>query len=380
MYVKLNYDRPKRVFLNILFIILLLSLHCNAGLEFEVEVFKEYNNLFSQKTNWIGADGDYSVAINDNVTLWLYGDTFIGDIQDGKRINSIIVNNSIALQYGKDPKTATVKFFYGKTKDGKPDAFIKPANGKGWFWPYHGVMIKKGLYLFLMQIERTDEESVFGFKYTGSSIGYVSNISESPALWKIKQFTIPWCYGSSTGSLLFGSALLHDKNFIYIYGVSEEGKEASRQKYMILARVPEESISDFGKWRFFTQKGWEQDFRKALRLLSGIANEYSVSYQPLLQEYILVYTENGMSKNIVARLSKNPYGPWSKPVTLYQCPEVNWGKNILCYAAKAHPALSETSSSLIITYITNAMDLNLLYKDARLYFPRFLKVLFKRHN
>ena len=49
------------------------------------------------------------VPISDKLTLWIFGDTWIGDIIDGMHKNATIVNNSIGLQQGKDPSTASVR-------------------------------------------------------------------------------------------------------------------------------------------------------------------------------------------------------------------------------------------------------------------------------
>jgi hypothetical protein len=145
---------------------------------------------------------------------------------------------------------------------------------------------------------------------------------------------------------------------------------------MIVARVPESRLVDFDQWRFFSQGRWTADPNQASRLCEDMANEYSVSYQPELRKYIAVYTENGISKYIVARLAPQPYGPWREPRRLYQCPEAQWDKDVFCYAAKAHPDISLHADELIITYVANSTDFDKVAADTRLYRPRFLRVRF----
>jgi hypothetical protein len=144
---------------------------------------------------------------------------------------------------------------------------------------------------------------------------------------------------------------------------------------MIVARVRPGEMADFGKWRFFSDGRWRDDVGKVSELFDGTATEYSVSYQPAIRQYVAVYTENGMSENILMRMAPTPVGPWSRAFKIYECPEVGWHKSYFCYAAKAHPEISK-EDELIVTYVCNSMDFWQMAKDTRIYRPRFLRVRF----
>lgn len=365
-----------KVIKNISFLILLPLLFpspTSAQLpKIKTEVLSQYDILFTRYSGWTGADGDYSVALSDSLTLWLYSDTWIGKVRANRHLDSTMINNSVALQYGKDPLTARVKFFYGQIKNGKPTALITPADGRGWFWLYHGILTKKGLYFFLMQIDKTADD---GFQHIGVWLGHVANPHDRPSAWRMTQRKIPFGRFSAQGDTLFGSALLKDGNFIYIYGTDGDIKNGwYHRKHMIVARAPEENFADFEQWRFYTDGQWQSDYRKASRICDHIANEYSVSYHPALSKYVLVYTENGLSKNVVLRVGATPFGVWSDPTVVYQCPEAAWHEKIVCYAAKAHPTLSTKLDELVLTYIASSSDFFQMAGDARLYRPRFLKL------
>src|ERR1039457_7215774 len=92
----------------------------------------EWDALFQREAGWIGADGAYSIPLGGDTTLWLFSDTFVGKVKEGKRLDACMINNSIALQRG----TNAPEFFYGKTADGKPASFIKPQQGpqNDYFW------------------------------------------------------------------------------------------------------------------------------------------------------------------------------------------------------------------------------------------------------
>lgn len=163
--------------------------------------------------------------------------------------------------------------------------------------------------------------------------------------------------------------MLKAEGFVYIYGASPNKPVG---KSMLLARVPEAKLADFAEWRFYAKGEWSISEDDATALCAGLANEYSVSWQPALKQYVAVFTENGISRNIRLRRASAPSGPWSEAVTIYQCPETN--QNVFCYAAKAHPGLAQSPDELVVTYVVNAMNFGDVLNDARLYWPQFLRV------
>jgi hypothetical protein len=361
-----------------LLILLLLSLvlACSSLPNVVVEVLPQYDALFSNQDGWTGADGAYSVALTPDMTAWFFGDTWVGQIIAGRHANATLVNNSVAIQRGKIPATAKVDFYYARSDEGQPKSLFIPVDGRGWFWVFDGVMTPKGLYIFLMQIERTGRDTVFDFNVIGTWLGHVDNPKEPPTSWRVRQFKIPWTRISDSGSILFGSAILKVENFLYIYGTAEKIDSEGRRKHMILARAPLSGLADFALWRFYDQGSWVSDFTRASRLAENVSNEYSVNYLAALKQYALVYSQDGISKNILARLAPAPQGPFGDPILLYQCPEAEWDDTIFCYAAKGHTMFSEAPNQLVITYIANSLDFNKTASDARLYRPRFLRAVF----
>ncbi|MFH0802484.1 MAG: hypothetical protein V2A78_08915 [bacterium] len=92
------------------------------------------------------------------------------------------------------------------------------------------------------------------------------------------------------------------------------------------------------------------------------------------KQYILITSGDAFSGEILARTAPYPWGPWEKNRLIYRCPEIKGGKDIFCYAAKAHPELS-WKGGLVITYAANSTNFARL-SDASLYRPRFLRLTF----
>lgn len=360
-----------------------MSMCCQAGqakdiaskLKYSVKTIPQYDTLFTREKGWTGADGAYSIALSDTVTLWLYGDTWIGNIINGEHRDGTLINYTIGLQSGKDPLTASVEFFWQTTKDGKPAAFIAPDDGVGEFWMFDGIVANEKLYLFLTRIVRTGENSVFGFKQTGTSLAEIDNPQDEPLNWRVKQYNVPFGRYSKNGSLYFGSAVMKDGDFVYIYGSDEGWKKGIGGRSMIAARAASDKITDFEKWRFWNGAEWVADVNEAHKMFDGAATESSVSFQPAIKKYLAIYSEFGMSANILMRVSDTLIGPWSKPYKIYECPEYKWHKTYFCYAGKGHPELS-MPDELIITYVCNSTDFWQMARDARIYRPRFLRLKF----
>lgn len=357
----------------IFFLLIFLFLGgCQTQPRFSVEPLPRYEALFQRTSGWIGGDGAYSTPLGADRVLWLFGDTFVGEVQDGRRINAQLVSNSIAVQTGRLPDEGSIAFSYRTSAAGLPMAFLHPGDGRGWLWPYHGVRTPEGLYLFLLQLEGSDPGSVVGFRLVATWLGQVDNPDDPPERWRLAMRKIPW----GNERRLFGSSLLLQGGYCYIFGTVDQTEGGFTAKHMIVARAPVEKLGDFAAWRFFAERDWVAEADRAGRVCENVANEFSVSFQAVLNRYVLVYSEAGMSEHIAIRFAPEPYGPWSRPTRVYRCPEMSWDSRIFCYAAKAHPELARNAGELIVTYVANATDLALLESDARLYRPRFLRVSF----
>jgi hypothetical protein len=340
----------------------------------KVQPAPEMNALFEQKDNWIGADGDYSVSLTPERTIWLFSDTWVGSIRDGKRINATIVNNSVALQDGQGAN-ARLKFIIRHDADGKPTAFLTPEDNRGWLWLQSSVCIGKRLFVFLMQVEKTgaNNNSVFAFRQIGEWLGIVTNPFDPPLAWHVEQRSLPCGRFLPGRRVTFGAATLVEGDYLYIYGTYQDVKTGNRNRQLIVTRVRTNEVADFAAWRYYVKGYWDADFLKATGIADGMADECSVSFLPEWGQYLLVYTDRGLSPKIQVRTASHPWGEWSAPTTVYQCPEMSRYTNIFCYAAKAHPSPG-TSDQILISYVVNSYSLWQVVDDASLYWPRFIRV------
>ncbi len=324
--------------------------------------------LFERADGWIGADGAHSVTLSPKRTLWLFSDTWVGKVRDGRRTDATIVNNTVGVQ---ERSSGRVTYSVARSTDGKPTALIVPADRRGWFWLQAGAADRGRLSLFLNQVEKTDEKGVFGFRSVGLWLGTVADADKPPEAWRVEQVKMPNTVFSKDRWLAWGAAVLRVGDDLYVYGTDEGRGKGPPDRHMVVARVPAASVGTFAAWRYFRAGVWGEDFRNASHLVEDIASEYSVT--PFGKGYLAVYTERGLSPRILGRTADNPWGPWSAPAVLYECPEMSRDKKVFCYAAKAHPTLS-SDQDLVVSYVVNSFDFWQVAREAKLYWPRFVRV------
>ncbi len=354
-------------------LIFLWALGACAGPGFVGKAAPEWDALFQRDSGWIGADGNYSIPLNRDTTLWLFSDTFVGKVKDGKRLDAVMINNSIALQRS----TNAPEFFYGTTADNKPASFIKPEHvaPSGYFWLAHGLRTADTLYLFMQRVVTVKSGTPFGFKVEECWLAEVANPDAPPPQWHITQTKVPCTEVSEKGELIFGGAVMREQEYVYVFGRDSRpvAEKAGAPRGLVLARVPEKQFADFAQWRFWANGWWQEGFNEITPLFPHVGSEFSVSWSPGRKEYAAVYSD-GFTGNIVVRLAPLLTGPWGSPTRVFRCPETGWPTKAFCYAAKAHPELTTAPDELLITYAANAWDFWDLFKDARLYWPRFVRV------
>ena len=331
----------------------------------------ELNRLYDRTNGWVGADANYSVPFSSNRTLLFFGDTWIGNIVNSLRTNVVMINNSAGVLH--HDATRRIDFFWRTNAGGKATGIFLPEDGRGFMWPFGGVCVSNTLHIVLFQMETTKAGGAFGFRNVAVWLASVTNAQDSPVQWSITQQRLPFTELDDARKIFFGAAMLRHGEHVYVYGTEEQFKEKNFGRRMVLARADVAVVSDFSRWEFFAEGAWRKDFKKVMPLATAVPTESSVTFMPALNRFVFVGNGDFLSPRILARTAPDPWGPWSEPVTLYECPDVKLSKEVFCYAGKAHPSLS-SNDELVISYAANSFSFAEVVNDARLYWPRFVRV------
>ncbi len=338
---------------------------------FRAEPARDWERVLENRKGWIGSDCAYSIDLGGDRILWLFDDTFYGEIEQGRRKGATMagIHNTVAIMTGREPGRARVRFFFGRGTGDGPGSFFTPPDGVGWFWFGHGVVVTNSLYLFLWQMVSKSQPGtpeVFHFALKRCWLAVVENPGADPDAWQPLYKPVPF---EQQDQIFWGSSLLQVGDWIYIYSLMS----GERRRGVVVARVPARKISQFSDWRFFGSRSWTNSPKDASLFIENCQPEFSVCYLADRKTYAFVHSPADLRPVVLLQTSPSPVGPWSEPVTVYRCPEPQRNFRVFCYAAKAHPLISRPGE-LIISYATNSFRFSDLLDDASLYFPRFIRV------
>ena len=330
----------------------------------------EADQLF-RDARWRGSDDAYSVPLGGDRVLWLFGDTFVARPGSPTRVGSAFIRNSVAVQTGLDPLTATMDFAWRGSVD-EPADFVAgegPGSGAEWLWPGHGVCHDGRLLLFFMACDLPpggdpDDPLGISFRVTGWRAVTVDNPGDPPAAWRVE----PVVDGPDTAGSVLGAATLVDDGALYLW--------AYRAGHALLARteVARAVTGDLGELRWWAGADWVDDAALAVPALDPAVTEFTVHRAPdggLVLVDVHPVTEP--SAAVCVRRATSPTGPWTERMPAYPIPEAVRA-DAFVYAGKAHPELSRPGEGLVVTYASNGRELAPLYADESLYYPRFARL------
>ncbi len=331
-----------------------------------------WDRIFLRKERgFAGADADRSIALDTHRSLWVFGDTLIGDRNQGPPLE--MPRNTVGILSHQDGKEKGFEFFW-RTKNGRPYDFFPPVRPGEWLWPGTAAFINNQLYFFLNRFQTDSKRLIESFRFqpTGFHVCRVANAHDHPMKWEIHTVEMP----PLPRSVYWAAACLADRDgYLYLWGHAR----GLRTPGTLVARCPLSGFKDnrAENWEYWGREGsqvtWKQNTKRLQPIIPDSATEMSLHYLEKQKIYLTVY---GPSKTnfIGIRIARSIMGPWSRYQRIYTPPELSWNPHYFCYAPKAHPELTPGQDQILITYITDADSLRELYTDPRIYFPRFISL------
>jgi hypothetical protein len=362
-------------------------------LVFSSQPAPEWTALMERTSGWFGADGIFTIPldgredqeITDKKTLFIFSDTYIGEVENNvPKPGNVMVNNSVAWMVGCKPDKSAISFEFNTNEKSEPTSYFVPDNEMSqegeYFWLGDGfINHRKGnaLYIFAYHVHKTGPD-VFDFEQTNITLLKIKNPTPDGITMYEQIPTGLGFVNPQNERVYFGSGVYvntkkagapHPDGFVYIYGIIEGNKS------LIAARAIPAEIEKFDKWTFWNGSKWVENKEDVASITDGVSNELSVT--PTEDgRYLLTFTILGISDKIGIQVGTSPVGPFGEIHEVYTCPEYK-EKDLLPYNAKAHYHLSKPGE-LLVSY--NTITINFwedIQKDATIYHPRFIKVKYE---
>jgi hypothetical protein len=339
-----------------------------APSDFEIvgRAWPEADALFHREPRWLGGDAAYSVPLGGDRVLWLFGDSFVATSDALERSESRLVRNSIAIQEGLDPSTASITFHWREDAT-MPSSFFAE-DGERWLWPLHGAVVDGTLVVF-MTILRPTPGVGFGFEADGSRVAVIEDTSGDPLGWPITISEPP----DLPEGLVPGGAVIVEDAHVVTLAVREPGDHAG-----FLVRWPRTVIGsgDLGGAEWWQDGAWIDATAldgEPTRVLDDASPESSLHFDADLDRWIHVRSEGFGATTIAVATAPEITGPWSGHARVFR-PEESDRAMPFVYAGKGHPELE--GADLVVTYASNSFDFAELVRDDTLYYPRFVRLDF----
>ncbi len=348
--------------------ILLGSVACQnkvAKKELKVTVDKDFPQLIYKDSNGLNAaDGSISVLMPDSSSVFMMGDSFLGEVHEGKLDSTTKMINNVFVVVNPEKTSSKVLF---QDESGNPDSFVIPENDPGkFYWPGHG-FVRDSVFHFFMSRFHIPGKGMWGFEFLNTDYLTYSWPSFE------KKSVEPFKY-SLINKVHWGHAVLDDGQYIYIYGAREEENKICKA-HVCRAQFTDQGKLDLENIEFFNGTEWSRDPMNTAPMAgitSNVSEQFSVfKYQ---DKYVLLSQERGIGTGeIYTYTSDQPVGPWNNKQMIYRTTESEKDKDIITYNAMAHPQYIE-NGELLICYNVNSLKPARIFENIDFYRAVYLRV------
>lgn len=319
-----------------------------------------------------GRDGGYS-GVFDGRSVWLYGDTILGEADAQGRT---WLNNSWSWTADLDPAggitgfherlddaDAPTEFFplteeeavYNALHYGSEGCAEEPCGARWAMWP--GPIVadpdRSRALIFYGKIHAAPGD--FNFYGVGNGLAVWEDFDQSPVRPEVRPGTDEPTLLFSQDEPSFGSAAVVHEGYLYAYACDLDWLT----KPCKLARVPLADATDRSKWRFWDGGGWSEQLSAAKPVFDG--NDIMTVFRcPFAGVFVAIYSQP-MDAKTMLRTAPAPEGPWSRTVKLFDNKEPEGGGWV--YDALAHPEYAQNDG--LTQYVTYSRSTGFFLSEIR---------------
>lgn len=341
--------------------------------------FARYGDDATRTDDWTGGDGTHSVRLPDGRVLWLFSDTYLGQVHGPPNP----VGESYAWRDGTAPlvRNSAVLMDEGRLAATLPAPLFPDPAPNQWRWPVAARVEPRS---------PGSDEQVLRVLLWVRTAGQAPWIYGVPTATEVATLSLPGLRIESvvevldqqlvqdpSRRVLFGTTLIEQGGWTYVFG-GDDGQAASRPtSHAYVARVPEGGLGDPAAWEYWDGSAWAARARPGAVLgdgrRTGVGSAFSVVREG--GTYVLFTMAAGARglTTVTSYWACSPTGPWYGPAKDFT-PSLPAGQ-VAAYNPQAHPELSD-GGRLVLSYDVNWLEATgaaaQLNRNVSLYRPRFV--------
>ena len=335
---------------------------------------------FPYQDGWLGGDGNVSIPLGPSKTLWIFGDTFVGERDQKSRSGSHMVPNTVAITTCEPNKQSTIQYFWRDQYTNHPKPFFESFTIRYKYWLADAFMDSDNLYVVMQKIgpkSGASPDDIFNFSGIGMTLAKISDPNATrPDQWNVK--LIPWSCVFDPD--IWNGCLVKEGKYVYMFVNGENQASHLLRLHLDHIESPQGHVEYYatdGTWK----AGTHSDDMKIL--IEGHPGQ-SVRYHADLKQWIMVCGPSFLENKIRIRTAPDLRGPWSEERVIYECPEqtpgsATYDRDNFCYLGREHIQFYDKKShTLLITYDCNSADFSKLLSNMEIYSPRVLSIPLKK--
>ncbi|MGW0538506.1 DUF4185 domain-containing protein [Streptomyces sp. NPDC003032] len=351
--------------------------------------FARYGDDGARTDDWTGGDGTHSVRLPDGRVLWLFSDTFLGQVHappnpagqphTWRDANAPMVRNSAVVMSRSGTLQRTLP----------APLFADPASQQ-WRWPVAARVEPRS--------PDSDEQVV------------------RVLLWNRVASQGPWIYGVPLATevatlslpdlrvegivkvsdqqrvadpekrVLYGATTVDDDDWTYVFGGTDAQATSRPSSQAHVARVPHGRLAEPAAWEYWDGDEWGREGASRPVLGDGRRKGVGSAFTVVRDEgtYVLFTMAAGTEglTTVTSYWACSPTGPWHGPAKAFEAPlpkDAAARQDTAAYNPQAHPALGG-DGRVVLSYDVNWLDpvaasaqAN-VSRNVSLYRPRFVSL------
>jgi hypothetical protein len=337
----------------------------------------QYIPEFPHRDGWLGGDADVSVAMNNAQSLYIFGDTYVGQKNDSRRSEDLkMVSSSVAIATSLPNGKKEIRYYWRNMYSNHPEPVFRSFTNRYKLWVSNAFLYKNCLYVLM---QKTGEKAgrapddFFPFSILGLTLAKVVNPSAAtPDNWQVGYIPI--------SLFAFPNDRLHvtltkEGNYLYLFVESDSKTKLLRVDldYIDSLQNHLEYYSLAHTWK----TGLEAD---DMEIVLSAQPGSTVNYHDELKKWVMVCGPGFMNNKIGLRTASSLTGPWSDETIVYECPEITPGSasynpSDFCYFGReCFQNYDEKKHIMVITYDINSSDLSEIISNSKIYTPKVITV------